>query len=152
MTPEETAWLAGLFEGEGCAHVGGPNGTTINLTIQMTDEDVVRRAMSVAEAGNVIGPLGVAKPHHKPTFVWKVSRRDDVYRLALAMYAYLGVRRRAKLDEVIAVYKVRGPLAKTVHGTWARYKAGCRCDACRTARRKYYPKNARKRHLLAVVA
>lgn len=42
MNSEQVAWAAGLYEGEGNIYLDHRR-RTVNMRIQMTDEDVVRR-------------------------------------------------------------------------------------------------------------
>lgn len=96
MTPVEIAWLAGLFEGEGCIAWNGPNGVTLMLS--MTDGDVVRRIREVTGVGTVIGPIekgGV----RKPVWYWSAGKKGEVLRLLIAMAPLLGERRRERALE-----------------------------------------------------
>jgi hypothetical protein len=129
--PRDLFWLAGLFEGEGCISI---RENTLNLVLQMADEDVVRRAHTVARFGSVTGPLVKTASHHRPLFRWKVSRRDEVYALLVAIYPMLGDRRREKARRLIRHYARMPGLAWKSHGTETRYKRlGCRCRDCRAA-------------------
>lgn len=40
-------WLAGLLEGEGCFNLPRANGNSVRVRLVMTDEDVVRTAVSI---------------------------------------------------------------------------------------------------------
>lgn len=64
MTDTDIAWVAGLLEGEG--YFGCRIATTKNrpgkaylqvrICVNMTDEDVLRRAQSITGAGHINGP------------------------------------------------------------------------------------------------
>lgn len=94
--------MAGLFEGEGCI------GTTQNycrLYLNMTDEDVVRRLHLLAGMGRVFGPYGgepVNGRPRKPYWAWTVRRETQAYALLVAIYPWLGQRRRGRARECIA--------------------------------------------------
>jgi hypothetical protein len=97
----EWAWATGLFEGEGCIHVWPKRNGGV-LIVRMTDLDILQRFADIAACGIIRGPLAVAQPHHKPSYEWRVSRWPDTVRVLQAMYPLLGVRRRAKADELFA--------------------------------------------------
>lgn len=92
LSTVEIAWLAGLFEGEGCISVK-PN--AVRLVVGMTDEDVVRRCRDVTGAGTLRWRTP-SQPGWKPQLIWSVGHRRDVSRLLLAMAPLLGERRRSK--------------------------------------------------------
>lgn len=119
------AWLAGLLEGEGyfCKD-------PLIIALNMTDEDVVRKACHVAGCGSIIGPLPTRKAHHKPIWRWKVSRAVDVWVLTTLMRPYMGARRCARFEEINQTYADM-TVGKVMHGTRAQYKRGCRCQECR---------------------
>lgn len=108
-TRESLAWLAGLLEGEGSFllhkqtskwrdrlyHYRYPR-----VTLQMTDEDIVNRAHQTAGLGNVCGPF-YPKGGRKATWVWHVTTGSDAYALMVALYPWLGVRRKADISAVI---------------------------------------------------
>lgn len=96
LDPLDIAWLAGLFEGEGCIHVGGKTGNRTRLTVNMTDADVVTRCRDLTGVGSL---RWREHPQWKPQLIWSVSHRRDVARLLLAMVPLLGERRRAKALE-----------------------------------------------------
>ena len=102
-TPEQIAWAAGLFEGEGCIshnRHGKPK-----LAMEMTDLDVLERFARVVGFGQA-RPKGRAdRPaHYRPIFYWQATARAEV-RLILAMLLpQLGNRRAYKalnaLDDI----------------------------------------------------
>lgn len=99
ITPRdlETAWLAGLIEGEGCITFGDKHGVAV--VVQMTDEDVVRRAHDVGRVGNVTGPR-LCGPH-KPQWSWRVTSRDEVRDVLVAIRQWMGTRRRQRIEEAL---------------------------------------------------
>ena len=96
-TREEAAWLAGIFEGEGCFSRAGSSGQNARLT--MTDEDTVRRFAAMLGA-RVRGPF-LHKGREKP--MWSVSFGSFEQAQALLAYMWwgLGARRRARAVEVL---------------------------------------------------
>lgn len=105
MNDIETAWLAGIVEGEGT--IGKytytrPNGnyTKTIMQVEMRDRDIIEKLHSITNCGSV---------RHKParnrsdaTWVWAVTKRVDVIRLCEAILPYMGERRTAKILSVIA--------------------------------------------------
>lgn len=100
----DDAWLAGLFEGEGCIYNGthrknGKEYPTWQLHISSTDEDVILRARAVSGAGTVHGPRTDPKhPDRKPYWTWHVTRRQEVHDVLARLRPQLGARRGAKAD------------------------------------------------------
>jgi hypothetical protein len=108
MPPSETdwAWLAGIFEGEGCIEFHHKNSTAI--TISMTDEDVVRRAAEIAGVGSVMELT--ARRGHKVCWRWRVQQADLVQAVIDQIEPYLGKRRWARVQEArIRLGQVRQP-------------------------------------------
>ena len=107
MTEIEAAWLAGLFEGEGCITAKKAAGNQRFLLIKMTDEDVVRKAHLVAGVGKVYGPYQAVNSkvrdtsHYKPFWQWSVFARDEVLLVGNAILPHLGERRRTKMLEAL---------------------------------------------------
>lgn len=107
MADAEWAWAAGLFEGEGCISIVGRR---VQLSLNMTDEDVVRRLHCVVGVGAVYGPLQPRMAHYKPQWRWTVSSRADVALVLSMFWPWLGDRRKTKAREIFAM---RLPTAPT---------------------------------------
>lgn len=87
------AWATGLFEGEGCIYKD-PRCNSFRLTINSTDEDVLRRFHAVVGVGKIIpGKHVKANEGHKPFWIWHLHRRKEVYALLELMLPMLGTRR-----------------------------------------------------------
>ena len=111
MRDVDIAWAVGLFEGEGCIGIWKTQKDhvlpLIRLTVAMTDRDVVERFCRIVECGRVSPEKTLRQPTksgrpRKPVHVWQISNRADVERLLLAFRPWLGARRSAKADEVLA--------------------------------------------------
>jgi hypothetical protein len=98
LSDTDAAWLAGLYEGEGCLSRRKPG--TWQVTISMTDVDVVERAHDLTAIGNV-RTRPPANARCQPQAAWVVTRRDDIATLMLALRPWLGVRRRERCDEML---------------------------------------------------
>ncbi len=108
MTDVEVAWLAGLLEGEGSFVVFSPRRTDrpttpirVRVSVQMTDEDVVRRVQQTVGLG-AVWRVGRQKDHHKDSFVWALSSRDQVEQLLHVLRLTMGVRRTVQIDACLA--------------------------------------------------
>ncbi len=102
MSEPETAWLAGLLEGEGCFRLRmdyrGPGSRyPIYVVLKMNDEDIVKRAHQLMGA-KTIGV--VQRPRRSDAYVITVHshRAEAVMRSVLP---YMGLRRRAKVVECL---------------------------------------------------
>jgi hypothetical protein len=106
MTDAETAWLGGLFEGEGnIAFVGK---YSVCLSINMTDEDVVAKCFSVSGVGRRHGPYRVGLPRQKPMWSWIVGKQEELRHVLPLLLPWLGERRSARIVEAMArLEKVR---------------------------------------------
>jgi hypothetical protein len=106
----DVAWLAGLYEGEGCLAACKPRGAPLDqarswvLSITMNDEDIVRRAHGVAGLGQV-------RPSRQPgnPWRWNVCARDEVVVVVRQLRPYLGSRRTARVEQFLAWYAAKGP-------------------------------------------
>jgi hypothetical protein len=106
---EDLAWAAGLFEGEGCVHVGVRKSGThvLRLVLSMTDRDVVERMGQIMSVGRVyeVPKHATWQGHWKTQYRWVVDRADHI-QAALAMFwPWLGDRRRAKAREALAAFR-----------------------------------------------
>lgn len=133
------AWLAGLFEGEGSVsavtrqHGGSPK---LTLSIKMTDEDVLQRALEVAGVGRLYGPYRSSYPGAKPHWSFNVARSHEAHALLLALRPWLGRRRQAQIDEKVGAWLAHRdgrPLANSMRRKctdeqldeiWRRVQAG----------------------------
>lgn len=130
-TRENLAWLAGLLEGEGAFLITRrPHATAFRISANMTDGDVIRRVAEIAGCGRIVGPVEQKNPKHKPFYRWNVDRRRDAYALCVALYPFMGQRRRARIKEIAEAYRTTG-IAGWSHGSRRGYDWGCRCAACR---------------------
>lgn len=106
MSDVDIAWLTGIFEGEGCTSVRADRSgvMSVKLTVNMTDEDIIRRLASVTGVGHVYVRERVPE-NYKTIYCWMVSSQRDVAQLLLAMAPLFGHRRRARAGEAAAVLR-----------------------------------------------
>jgi hypothetical protein len=100
--PVAIAWLAGIYEGEGTLGVNSSNGRWVAI-IAMCDEDVVRRVQDVAGFGNVhlFDPPSRRRPGWTLSYRWRSSRVPDLVSLFTELRPHLGIRRGARVDEML---------------------------------------------------
>ena len=117
------AWAAGVFEGEGsavCAPMGGRRrGLQRRLQVPMSDRDVLDQLRVVLNAGSV---RSVKVPSHtkkgsprKPMFIWTCGRWTDIVRICNAILPWLGERRRAQVQRLLANPSGRAGWADKTH-------------------------------------
>lgn len=133
--------MAGLLEGEGCFSLQWGNRTSSNVyprvevKCNMTDEDVIRRLAKIC-GGRVRGPIckrSPTTPVAKPQWIWHVGRKAGMESLLGRLLPHMGLRRSAKIREILdalAKYPARGTWK---HGTRQGYEKGCRCTECKSA-------------------
>lgn len=109
MSPVETAWVAGLLEGEGAFVVSWVERKnrwrypTIRVQMNQTDEDVVRKLGRLA-GGMVRGPYPNSGKGDKPVWRWELGRRDALIALLHDIRPHMGARRTARIDELLAIH------------------------------------------------
>lgn len=140
-TRENLAWVAGIFEGEGFCSLKANR--SVVLGVHMCDEDVVRRFHSVVGVGQV-SVRDRNDGIRKRQWCWEVTRAREAYALGAALFSFMGVRRQARLFELLVWFRA-APYRARRHGTTTEYvKHKCRCDLCVTAMRGY--NKARRRN------
>ena len=111
MNQMNLGWAVGIFEGEGCIHIPcvRPRHRQPSpvLSVQMSDEDVLRRFTSLV-GGNCSGPsLRVNRKQQKPIWRWSLGGRKTIPLLTLFL-PHLGKRRRAKAVQALrAAHKLQ---------------------------------------------
>ena len=107
MTEGEIQWLAGLLEGEGCFGAWGPirGGRRLRaaVSLKMTDRDVVERAHALLGLETIVMTKGDSRGKGwSDTYVWQANgaTAERIMRLVLP---YMGERRTAKINEILAM-------------------------------------------------
>ena len=98
MDEKLAAYLAGFYEGEGSissTSCAGGAGMQTRLSIYSTDEDVLRRASDLTGLGRVYGPT--LREGCKPIWRWNIYRKEEVHTAIVAMWPWLGDRRREQI-------------------------------------------------------
>lgn len=152
----ERAWLAGLFEGEGCVSLSrskhvlkdGRRSQSVYPVVVMasTDLDIIKKFKRLAGFGRVHGPYWL-KLSTKPQWVWRGSGWHCVRALWQLIGKHLGKRRKGRFREVLAHEPNKRPSSPACASpSYASYRRHIRqhttpCSACRQANAK-----AQRRH------
>lgn len=144
MNEAETAWVAGIMEGEGCFTIRRAPASKIKLLqvyCGMSDEDVIRKLHSIVGFGSVhtTNRTDPARASHKTIYAWNCAKRSVVIPFLEAIRPHMGARRTAKIDEMLQYALDNPPYSPAPYecGTTRTYKQGCRCDLCREANTEY---------------
>jgi len=120
---EDIIWAAGLFEGEGCITTSSSHTERKlwRLILVMKDKDVIDKLHSVMKFGNVTPRVKVDQ------WCWEVGRQPHVYALIVAMYPWLGDRRKARAREAMKyltpfgrVWGIRKPVDRDKRNAYMR--------------------------------
>lgn len=152
MDAVQTAWLAGLYEGEGTL-VDSLAAGSVRLAIAMTDLDIITRCREVTGVGYVRIKSTARRVGGKPCHIWEVYRGDHVAEILTAIRPHLGERRGIRVDRALARLSPgdRRRLRVATCGTTSGYRRHHRggetpCGPCQTALREYARQlRARKR-------
>jgi hypothetical protein len=93
------AYLAGLFDGEGCITENGQGHYVAQ--IGMTDETVIRWVAQVG--GTVRIEDGPNRGNRKPLYRWRLTAANDVQAFLRAIHPYLIVKQAAAENAIVAI-------------------------------------------------
>lgn len=97
MRIEDLHWLAGILEGEGCFSTFDGR---INITLGMTDRDVVDRAAVMMRPRSV---NELSREPHQTLYRFGIHG-ERALAWMLLLCPRMGKRRQAKIDEIITLY------------------------------------------------
>jgi hypothetical protein len=159
-TPEEIAWAAGIYEGEGCVV---PERGIVYISISMTDYDVLERWQAIM-GGRLKGPYMYAD-RNKPRWELRIGGWAEIEEIYTKLKPWLSIRRTARFEEILAMPNRAKKRDRIVYGppcgsdpTVASEKGYHRhlvkkeqpCETCVEARNLYarqlWKKNKNKRH------
>ena len=119
ISTHDLAYLAGLFDGEGCVQYYQRLDTKrkdrprrykvwrIGLEMSMTDKGVMEWVHNLVKCGqlnlNVKNKSPSSKPHYKDQWRWRCSHRD-AYQVAKLMWPFAQVKLH-KLEQIIDHYE-----------------------------------------------
>ena len=97
------AYLAGIFDGEGCLYNNEGNNSW-SITLIMTDLDVVQDFAAYVKANvREFNPTS-SKDYYKQSWQCAQGKRSEIFRIVCSFYPYLCARRRAKCDLFLKWY------------------------------------------------
>ncbi|MBW7998502.1 MAG: hypothetical protein FVQ81_18400 [Candidatus Glassbacteria bacterium] len=91
----DIAWAAGLFEGEGNLYLQKtrPGPPQPQMSLSMTDPDVVQRFRDIVNCGNIRIHEDQKHPHFKRQYRWRLCSWERVSEVVDLFKPYLGERR-----------------------------------------------------------
>jgi len=92
VTQEQLAYIAGLFDGEGCVHIGGRRqNSSYNLEVSLsnTNRDVLFWIQSIF--GGYIKEQKKAKEYHTQCYNWRIVSNQAVLFLE-SIYPYMRIK------------------------------------------------------------
>lgn len=103
------AWLAGLFDGEGCFTITyekrppGSYHVRAAVSLRADDWQTLQFAMELTAVGRLRykGKVSEDRPRSNPALVWEVSRIDDCITLSAGLLAAGGLRSKKNRDFII---------------------------------------------------
>ena len=100
-TPEDIAWAAGLFEGEGCVTISTVDGRKYllaSVSMHPRDRDVLERFHRIVGVGTLCGPHknGMCRWAGHGSRLRPLLEDEEFVR-------HLGARRRARIEECLGI-------------------------------------------------
>lgn len=142
MEKWEWAWLAGIYEGEGCMGFTGRCG--VQIRVCMTDRDVVERIESLCPSPNGVKTQKY-RTNKKLQYRWQISDRDIAKAFIEGVLPFLGIRRAERAREGLERIAVNpGAKSKRTHclrghplfgkNLYVQRTGARSCRTCRAAR------------------
>lgn len=118
LAERDAAFLAGLFEGEGCIYMGWTRlnkrdrdrkvRRSITLDISNTQIDLLNKIHEITKLGKVSVRRRPDRPMHQPIGIWRVNGMISAYAFARAILPYLvSTRNRARVQNLMDYCKYR---------------------------------------------
>ena len=103
LTSSEIAWVAAMLEGEGSFTLQSQKYPVIRFS--SSDLDIASR-MAGLLGTNKVYKKSVAKEHYKSMYMVNVTSIDGIAWM-MTIYTFMGNRRRARIKELINVWRSR---------------------------------------------
>jgi hypothetical protein len=101
MNDSETAWAAGLFEGEGSI-CEDKSRNWFYLSMAMIDRDVVEKFHKIVGVGQIgIQSNSNTNPKANDAIRWRCTRSPDIVYVLKAFLPHFGIRRSAMAERAI---------------------------------------------------
>lgn len=111
---EKLLWVAGLLEGEGWFGLKNTKTGTIkgniSIGVHMTDLDVLQKLQDYTRVGTLHGAYKNGEGN-KERYLFRVSG-SNAYNLMKSILPYMGIRRSAKIRELLKLYDEYTPHKK----------------------------------------
>lgn len=154
-TEAEWAWLAGLFEGEGCIRF--TNRYSVHAVLNMTDRDVLETVDRLVPSPSGLKCVRKSKnPAHKDCFQWYLTDRDRVEIFLRNIQPWMHSRRGTRVKEAIErLSRCRGRYTHKPHcrngHLWTEVgvyiapgQNGWACPVCRREARRRFERKGRE--------
>jgi hypothetical protein len=111
MTSEETAWVAGLLEGEGsfsrkkAITTAGRVLYYPQVSCGSTDEDVIEKLARIVGAGRTYYRAREEEQNWKPVWEWYLRKTRLAVELCVAIWPHLSSRRRDQIETMINLWQ-----------------------------------------------
>lgn len=114
LTDTDKAYLAGLFDGEGCVgyyprHAKGVPYHSASLHLTSTDPRVISWLLGKVGCGKV--SVKNPKDHRKTSYNWQLSNKTDIAEVLGAIRPYLIIK-ADQVDLLFSLWKAEEPLHK----------------------------------------
>lgn len=120
-TPEEIAWAAGFYEGEGSIWGGypkynnGPNNRgrrrtpTFKISIVQVDQEPLLKFQKIFPFAALRGPYRHRNPNHRPYWKLDIDGFEKTLAVFEAIQPWLSGRRRSQAQRVLGLKKIEFP-------------------------------------------
>jgi hypothetical protein len=118
----EVGWLVGIIEGEGSLYINGDSrpgrAESARFSIEMTDEDVIRRAGEVFQSWDIdvkvrpVASRGIGRDGTpwKPTWVIQIGKASYLKIIIDKCYDYFSEKKQGDCDRILKNLADRGLL------------------------------------------
>jgi len=104
VTVPNLNWIAGIVEGEGCIQGVGRQGSPC-IVVRMTDKDIIERLSKYWKISYYT--YNREKENNRKTQYCAQIFGKKAISWMFTLYTMLGIRRRSKIEEVIAAWKIK---------------------------------------------
>lgn len=94
----DKGWFIGLFEGEGS--ISDQGAYTVQISLTMTDLDLIEHAQAIIKLGSLLGPYPAPRSD-KQMWTLKVCKTVEALALLEWMLPHLGGRRRERASDAL---------------------------------------------------
>jgi hypothetical protein len=97
----DISWAAGILEGEGCfsfhRRKDRPNVYSCAIHCEMTDQDTINSLQKILGVGNICFRTNEERGNRKPSWIFSIQKREDVFDTLIKILPYLHTRRSEKI-------------------------------------------------------